>query len=349
MTWTRAPRGWVRDILGGLLHLVGATSFTRRHKNQLAIVTFHRVLPAAQLADYPIKSIVVTPQELRWFLDILRQHFSCGPLTETASAWLAGDHSKPCLAITFDDGQLDNYLHASPVLRSLGLSATFFVTLHGVETGQLLWHDRMAYALVRLFAEGNGIADELLAPFTNLHRQDPNNKATLHKFASDAVRRAKYWTAAKRKEWLDQAEQRLGSVAPQWDGMMTANELKSMVDAGHEIGCHSRTHEILSTLDEVELRREIAEPKSPIEHITGKPCLSFCYPNGDYDSRCTNLVSKHYRFGVSTQWGTNAPASDPFTLRRFDMVAEHVRSYSGNLSVSRLAWRMSGLYPGLGR
>ena len=81
--------------------------------------------------------------------------------------------------------------------------------------------------------------------------------------------------------------------------------------------------------------------------MTGAACTSFSYPNGDHDPRCVRLVRAHYRLGVTTQWGSNRRSADRATLRRFDMDARHIRSGLGNLAVPLLAWRMSGLYPGL--
>lgn len=44
------------------------------------------------------------------------------------------------VAITFDDGYLDNYLHAFPVLKESGFAATFFVTTEDVgKNGFMTW------------------------------------------------------------------------------------------------------------------------------------------------------------------------------------------------------------------
>jgi peptidoglycan/xylan/chitin deacetylase (PgdA/CDA1 family) len=45
------------------------------------------------------------------------------------------------LAITFDDGYEDNYLIAAPILKSMGLPATFFIATSFVGTESVAWWD----------------------------------------------------------------------------------------------------------------------------------------------------------------------------------------------------------------
>ena len=50
----------------------------------------------------------------------------------------------PILAITFDDGQLDNYQNALPVLERNGVTASFYIPSQTLENTAPLWHDAMA-------------------------------------------------------------------------------------------------------------------------------------------------------------------------------------------------------------
>ena len=49
------------------------------------------------------------------------------------------------LLITFDDGYRDNYEAAFPILKAVGVPATFFVTAGFVDSGQLPWWDEIAW------------------------------------------------------------------------------------------------------------------------------------------------------------------------------------------------------------
>src|SRR5437773_1293857 len=118
-------RAFVRDLAAQLLYRAGVTR-PRRAALRASIVTFHRVLPQAELAQYPTPGIAVTPDELAWFLDFFQRYFQCGTLRDTMDAFIGGgggtggvassassasSDSRPLLAITFDDGQRDNHRH----------------------------------------------------------------------------------------------------------------------------------------------------------------------------------------------------------------------------------------------
>ncbi len=62
--------------------------------------------------------------------------------------------------------------------------------------------------------------------------------------------------------------------------MMTASQVKKLVDAGMEIGGHTVSHPILATLDRNEARREILDGKTALKKWTGKTVSCFAYPNG---------------------------------------------------------------------
>ena len=60
--------------------------------------------------------------------------------------------------------------------------------------------------------------------------------------------------------------------------------VKKIVDSGHEMGTHSRTHSYMSKQSETEIKDELQTSSKAIEEITGKKVTLFRPPYGDYDN-----------------------------------------------------------------
>jgi peptidoglycan/xylan/chitin deacetylase (PgdA/CDA1 family) len=328
-------RALVRDLAASLLYGVGLTRPRRAAAGRAVIVTFHRVLLPSELADYPSPEIAVTPDELGWFLGFFRGHYRCGTLRDTMRRFHE-DPGRPLLAITFDDGQRDNHRHARPVLAAHGVHASFFVVARSAEHGEPLWHDRLGYGL-RAW----------------LDRARPQAAAWIRGIgASDlggAIQRTKALDPAGIATRVAEVEAALGgSAVPAWDGMMGWDELRELAAEGHEVGSHSLSHPILPLCNDLELGDEIAGSRRALEAALGTGVDSFCYPNGDHDDRVAAAVAAAgYRYAVTTSWGRVDRGSSPFRLRRCDIQGATARASTGALSTARLAWRLSGLHPGL--
>ncbi|HKU40671.1 MAG TPA: polysaccharide deacetylase family protein [Polyangiales bacterium] len=333
-------RPLVRDLGAELLHRSTLTHPARMADGKLTIVTFHRVLPEELLREYPIPSIAVTPEELDWFLRLFEAHYTVGTLAEVGTRFALGDRpERPLLAITFDDGQLDNYEHARPVLAQHGAHASFFVVVEATEHNQTLWHDRIAYGVAKLLVQERSAAQPLLLELgVPADAADPQNAA---------VAQVKRLTPEARDTWLGKLERELGgSTRPSWDGMMSWQQLRELHDEGHEIGSHSSTHAILPLVSDAQLEAEIAGSRRALRDKLGFEIQSFCYPNGDYDQRAVHVVERAgYRHAVTTRYGINAAEASPYTWRRLDMQGSHARKSSGDFSEARLLLRLTGRLP----
>ena len=342
-------RPLLRDISARLLRATGLLDPSRHSAGRLSVATFHRVLPASERAEYPLRGLVVTPQELAWFLAYFTQHYTCGTLRGCADRWLAGERPvRPFLALTFDDAQRDNVTHAWPVLERYGVRASFFAPVDAVESDQALWHDQLAFGVARLSAHPSAQGAELLARLELPNKAEPQTDRSPLDVARLAVSRAKALAPAERAEWVKAAQALTGDPRPDWDQMANWSELRALLDAGNEIGSHSLSHELLTQCSDDALEREVAQSRARIEERLDASVVSFCYPNGDCDERTGAAVARAgYRYAVTTAWGNNATGADLHMLRRCDMTGEHVLSARGIPCEARLAWRLSGLHPGL--
>lgn len=337
----------LREAAAALLFATGLTRPARRARDRLSIATFHRVLPDAERAAYPYPGLVVTPEELDAFLGYFVRHFDCGTLSRQHDRFLAGESpARPLLAITFDDGQYDNLRHAAPVLDRHGVKASFFIPVVAVETRELLWHDRLGFSARALLADGGKGSAALSAALAATGVNADGALPTIERL----VQSAKRLPVQVRLDLVRQLADIAGPGAePSFARLMDFGEIEALAGAGHEIGSHSMTHCLMPECDDEELRYELAESRRRLEGRLGVGIESFCYPNGNCDARtATAAATAGYRRAITTDWGGNGRDADRYRLRRFDIVARHVLAGNGSVSPTTLAFRMSGLYPGLG-
>jgi peptidoglycan/xylan/chitin deacetylase (PgdA/CDA1 family) len=108
------------------------------------IVLYHHIAPVEsipQAADQVQKEGWVfthSPEAFEFQMKELRRHeyrfVSLGQLVDEIEA--TGKERLDSVAVTFDDGWIDNYQFAVPLLKRLGIPATFFVTTTHLGEGQ---------------------------------------------------------------------------------------------------------------------------------------------------------------------------------------------------------------------
>lgn len=113
----------IRSLAGRAL---AATRLLKRGLRQTGvIVAFHRVNDRTA-GD----ALTRSPRDYERFCRFFRNHFDVVPLSEMVRRFEVGESAEGLLAITHDDGYLDNYEHAAPILHKLGLPGAFFVSPH---------------------------------------------------------------------------------------------------------------------------------------------------------------------------------------------------------------------------
>jgi peptidoglycan/xylan/chitin deacetylase (PgdA/CDA1 family) len=335
----------LRDALAEGLFLSEISNPSKRGTGKLTVVTFHRVLPENLRQQYPYPGICVTPEELRWFCGFFNHYFTSGTLTNAYQRWQNGEQpKKPFLAITFDDGQLDNLQYGLPVLDEFDFKATFYIPTSNIDEANILWHDRIGYCT--LAARNNG--EKIMQKTLELAQAYgiPVNPTSL--FENHIIQHSKRLSPDKRMHFIEAIENMLKTPHPAWGRLMDWNEIRLIQQQGHEIGSHSMTHALMPQCNDKELEYETAESKRRLEAELNTGIASFCYPNGDCDARSVDAVRKAgYTNAVTTQWGKNQPEQSNFQLKRCDVNTFNTWNRKQQLSAARFALRLSGLQPGL--
>lgn len=339
-------RHFARDVYAKTLYGFGASRLDRMPPGRLLILMLHRVLPLNLRAQYPLPGLAVTPDELRWVLACVSRYFDVETVSRACERLRDGTAKKPLLALSFDDGQLDNLEYGAPILDEFGIKASFYVPTDFIGGDRLLWHDAAAFAWSQMMQ-----SREASRAFAREFGLFESSNSLLSLDVEQFLAALKRIDAGKRAEILAALDARCTIPAPGWARLLSWEEVAQLHEAGHEIGAHGRTHELLPHLDAEAQRDEVSGSRSAIAEALGAAPRSFCYPNGSYDERTLAAVDDAgYDNAVTTRWGINADEqSSAFELMRCDISAASLVDRHGSLSLPRLSLRLSGLQPGLSR
>jgi peptidoglycan/xylan/chitin deacetylase (PgdA/CDA1 family) len=115
-----------------------ATGLDRLVRGEIGVVVaFHRVTDAI-----PEDGITKGSRDFERFCRFFRDHFDVISLDDFVGRLERKASVAGTLAITFDDGYLDNFEIAAPILRKLSLPATFFLVSGFLGTTIVPWWDR---------------------------------------------------------------------------------------------------------------------------------------------------------------------------------------------------------------
>ena len=107
------------------------------------------------------------------------------------------------------------------------------------------------------------------------------------------------------------------SVGEVPEALMSKEQIRDWLAAGHQIGSHSRTHPLLTRLSADRAREEIAASKKKLEDMFGVEVRHFCYPYGDWNPVVRDLTeAAGYKSACTTQFGVHIPGESLFALKR---------------------------------
>ena len=284
-------------------------------KSRLSIIDYHRITPEK---DHFVDS--ATQDELNWQCSILKKYFNVLPLKQAVELLQKGQLPPRSVVITFDDGYANNYSLALPVLKKWDLPATFFIA-SGFLDGGIMWNDAIIESIRRTdyesleLTKSDGFTQELVGV---LDLSSPKKKIN----AAARLRVGmKYLELSQRDDLVKKLVEITAAKMPQ-DIMLTSDQVKEMYVSGMDIGGHTLTHPILTTIPVESARQQIEQDKQKLEAIIGEQISHFAYPNGkpdkDFvDSHIKILKEAGYKAAVTTQRGVAQPNNNIYRLPRF--------------------------------
>lgn len=307
-------------LLGDMLSPAG-------DRGKLSILIFHRVPPAPD----PILHDEFDAATFERHMAFLKSEFNVLPLREACARLARRRLPARAVCITFDDGYADNERVALPILKRLGLPATFFVAT-GFSDGGIMFNDGVIEAVRRAPAGTHDLSR------LGLGSHNLGDSASRRAAIDALLGQLKYRPLGERGALVEQIAEAMHSTLPK-DLMMRPAQIERLHDEGMEIGGHTVNHPILTVLTEREARAEIVDGKRRLEEITGAPVTLFAYPNGkpgqDYGPQHVALVKQAgFAAAVSTMGGVADRRSDLFQLPRFSPWDRSPRRFGARLLIN---------------
>jgi peptidoglycan/xylan/chitin deacetylase (PgdA/CDA1 family) len=335
--------GGKREWLARALLLSGASFVLSQlpERDLLLVLNYHRIgNPDEDLFDPGVFS--ATAEQFDDQISYLKQHVSLVTLEEALSFIdrTGREKGRRCrVLITFDDGYLDNYEIAYPILRSHGVQGAFFLVSSMAGSCHVPWWDHIAYLLktarLRRFSlrypvalavdiDKNGL-NESLRTTLKLYKRPEN---------SDPARFIQELAEAAQGKDLPETQRRFLN----WD------EAREMIGGGMAMGSHTHSHPVLSQLEPQRQLEELTRSRSILKEKLGVDPNVLAYPVGartsftDQTQRAARDAG--YRAAFSFYGGANLPGkTSPYDVNRIGVDGQSSSRFRVQTAVSRLTGR----------
>ena len=257
------------------------------------------------------------------------------------AAGLEGRTNLPerCALITFDDGTIDHYRCAFPVLRQEGHTAVFFVITGAVTQGTLT-QVHMRHLLDRQLGK-----QELQKAFLEHYQASGGSLDDFDRFPQEVVRTAYRWDDPKTAAFkyavnfgipakvrnrilrdlvckhLQDFETLGRNFYLNWD------QVAEMAEAGMTMGGHTHSHEALSLMEPEAMKTDLRRCKGELDQRLGHAATAFSYPYGKAQHFDQTVIDTLSQLGFTDSFANiqginhfNAQGLEPgrFHWRRID-------------------------------
>ncbi len=125
----------LKDWLAGTAVTTLQVPWVRLAEPRITVLLFHRV------SDNARDNLTVGIEQFDRQMALLHRRCEVLPIEEVISRGTVPRSKAPLVCVTFDDGYLDNYLNAVPILMRHGIPAAFFVSTGMIGTDRRFPHD----------------------------------------------------------------------------------------------------------------------------------------------------------------------------------------------------------------
>jgi len=305
--------------------------FLRQLRGKVAILAYHRVLTPDDLSRGYIEPGMyvlhdVFDMQVRWLLE----RFEILSFSQLLARWNANDwdERKSYCVLTFDDGWLDNYRHAFPILKKYEVPATIFLPTNYIGSNEWFWTEKITFFLTCLdqprvtSTQRNRVRDVIAKLPGLMHPEIVGQEGIRGTTMEKIIGQCKLLPPSGIESLLNRLSEILEVTIPHERVTMNWSEVTEMAKNGISFGSHSCSHHLLTQLSEESIREELQESDRVLRTLPVGYIPVFCYPNGDNNHAIQELVKQsQYVAAVGTRSG--AEGRHPKNIYELNRIGMH--------------------------
>jgi peptidoglycan/xylan/chitin deacetylase (PgdA/CDA1 family) len=304
-------------------------------RNYPLIVYYHDIYNKLVNDLYIYDPTLIVPSQLFIYqIRYLRRHYEIVTLDEAVNS-----KSKRVAAITFDDGYRGVYSTAFPILKDMGIPATIFLATDFIGSSKLPWWHDLRFRLEKYDSENVDVKNKIFSGLSSAWRLFFMGKLQIQ----NIINTFKDSTEKQRNELTNVLS--ILEINNNWDSQrifVSFDEIKEMMAGGMSFGSHTKTHPLLTWLDDKTLKEELHGSKKILEELTGLNNIWFAYPDGIFKERELQYVQETgYKGAVQTF--RYPEKAGRYAIPRIGLNVQGTAGLGGRFSAARMATKIGNL------
>lgn len=322
----------LKQLIWSCADLIGLNwLFRQLNKNKIPILMYHGIVDH----ELPYSCwTVISRDKFSQQMQYLKKKYRVVSLMDAVQN--NRTDQSPRAVITFDDGLLNTYQQAWPVLKEFQFTATVFAVPQLSQEGKQIWADQL---FSRLTAEPSKPVNLTAAGFQEIPAGSIDDRVKRVDTILTTMKTMPHATRETAIAAIFEATEQIQQDNP--FGLMTPEQIKELANSAEFTVCaHTNTHPILSTQSRDQQKKEISGSIAAIQQWGIPTAPIFAYPNGraqDFTGETIALVKEAgCKAAVSTIDGLYITGDDIYRMKRINI--------GGDISDAEFHARCSGLY-----
>ena len=302
----------LKSILKQTIGRIFQHLFVLPNNKMKIILMYHRVADELPKVKHD-PHLFVKSDTFEMHINEISKYFTIVTLDEMLNN---AQNNKRLCVLTFDDGWLDNYETAYPIIQKSNVPATIFLPINDIGTTQRFWFDHLFF-----LANSLSSTEDQNAYISHFQTIIPawNSKELSTASILELTEKLKSFDPQLLYDIIDTAYTKLEIELPFEKVLMNWKQVQEMGQNGISFGSHGLNHDILPTLSNQSKKNIVFESLSILKDKTVTSIPFFSYPNGNWDHETVDFLKRAGYHGAVTTENGFCNGTNPFLLNRIGL------------------------------